>query len=503
MRAPRFTTAIVFLALLVTGLRLNGQSVVVVDLSHGQPFFPLDPGFAGQRQFLLRMLKEGYRPELSFKSPTKTRKSLMRRARKGSTLLVFPTVFRNYSEREIRVMRQFVKAGGRLVLVAEHDNFFDHAVALNHLLASFGVSVKDTALKKYGDNSVAAGWLDATWTERPDLPVRLYLPACLNVQNRPGIRVDTLLSWKAWPQARPLALSVEIKAESEKGRVAVLTDFEIFWNMSGGEGIAFGHNGSFLLRLLGRPTPPRPSFNRPLKNPKMLSVSAEDSVILSGLFRKLWYSQAGRKFRICHGGNFPRLVTYLTADTLKMSSPWWCHCGPQTLFIEAMHAHALQLEKQYPGVDMDKRIRQMYERLSLIYPEKGLPPVATPVLLTGPRLNEVAIPLKGIPDPVRYVAVYPCNDVKKPVLEPEMFGLARYYPAPIIPIQEALADSVSLLHPSRGLAAGFCGKNFFWGLAASLADNLTGPPRQLRRLYFKNLHQWYGICTSTIKTYGK
>ncbi|MCS6980879.1 MAG: DUF4350 domain-containing protein [Flavobacteriales bacterium] len=499
MRSPGIVNVIAILAFLVTGLLLKGQTVIV-DLSHGQPFFPLDPGFAGQRQFLLRMLREGYRPELSFKSLARLRRPLMRRARQGCTLLVLPTVFRNYSALEIRLMRDFVKAGGRLVLVAEHDNFFNHAVALNQLLHSYGVSIKDTAVKKYGDNSVAAGWLNANWIERLDQSVRLYLPACLNVHSRPGIRVDTLLFWKPWAEARPLALSVEIKAEGEKGRVAVLTDFEIFWNMSGGEGVSYGLNGQFLMRLLGQTPSHQQPFVPSAKRPKPLLVSEEDSLILYGFFKELWFSRPGRKYRLCLTGNYPRLVTFLTTDTTQSSHPWWCHCGPQTLFVEAMHAQALQLAKRYPGIDMDKRIRQMYERLSLNYPEKGLPSVNTPVLLTGPRLNEVAISLKNIPDSSYYVAAYPCHDVKEAIIETERPYFARYYPAPLIPLQEALADSVSLLHSSGALVAGFCGKNFYWGLAVSLADNLTSPPRKLKKLYFRSLHKWYGICTSPLKT---
>lgn len=478
---------------------------LILELSREQPVFPTDPEFAGLRKFVAYMSGAGLSMELQMKPLDQVQPALKRNARKGATLLIFPTVFNGYDQRDVGLLRKYVKRGGHLVWVAEHDNFFKHAEAINRFLADYGARIRDTSLKKAGTNAADAGWLDAFCPQKPEQKIRLYLPSCLEVRAVPGVTTDSLLVWPS-PSGKPKhLLAARIHKAGEKGTVSVITDFEVFWNMAGKEGFSFGDNKKFLLQFLSGRTLQnrRPDAQKPRRAATgryFLKTTQEDSLILRGLYGDLFKSGPWRRV---HWNTGPQLASITTANLSDPDSAVgacrYCLCGPNTRFLQALAAHAGDLEKRYPGIHMAPRLKQLFDRLHLpSAPEDSIK--GMPFLLSGPKLNHLKVAFSGFRDSVSYVGalVVPSYLSTDFSVKPPVF--ARRYAAPILAEAAALTDSSGLVSPDRLLVAGANGRHYFNGLGLWMANTTGKAPartRRLKRSSWQAFKKWYALCHKT------
>ncbi|MCX7649785.1 MAG: hypothetical protein N2050_04430 [Flavobacteriales bacterium] len=476
-----------------------GQSILW-ELSQQAPAFPLDPEFAGQRQWALALAEAGWKMKVSFRPPGAIQKSLEKEGKLGSVLLIFPSIFKDYNSKDFLALRRFVEMGGHLLWVAEHDNFFRHAESVNKFCDSYGLSVQDTGLKQPGSTAPEAGWLNAVRPGHPDERVRVYLPACLKIQPHPQVQVDSLLCWNAPFQSQPYLLAATVKKSQEKGRVSVVTDFEIFWNMSGGEGLPYGGNRRFLLDLLSAPgrsalAQPIKQPRKPLKFRRYLTVSREDSLLLNAFFgemlrKKFW---RGSSWSAAQGN--PIITTTRLPDTASVGH--FCLCGPNTRFAQSLALHAARLEARYPGLHVESKIRQMFERLALPWPWNDTIP-RFPFLVTKVQMNQLGQEVVGLPGEIPYVAALLAPGSKNSgafQLKKEVY--LRPYPAPILPEEHALTDSTGFTPASRLTLFGFAGKDFFHGMGLLLADPVGTPlpaRRPLMRHTLRALRSWYKLC---------
>lgn len=475
---------------------------LILELSRRQPVFPTDPEFAGLRQFTAFMAASGWTLELQLQRLSRVRHALLRSAKNGVSMLIFPTVFNGYEDEDLAIMRAFVKKGGHLVWVTEHDNFFRHAESANKFLKPYGLQVKDTALKKGGTNAVDAGWLNAAWLGKSDKKVRVYLPACVSVSETPDVKLDTFLLWPPAGDYHRFVLAVRAHKKGEKGWVSVLTDFEIFWNMARAEGISYGNNQDFLMAFLTSPNqrssflPKTMKFSE-IKSPMIFQVSREDSLILRALYGNLFRKKPWSQTRWSTlPSSFGLSTASLASDSPAQKTCRYCLCGPQTRFLQAMAAHATELEKRYPGVNMAPRLRQLYEKFGVSSaPQDSAERVS--YLLTGVRINDPEIRLEGIPESVSYVGALRNSASSRADLRPANPVFLRRYGAPTLPDVKALQDSSGLVKPEEVLVSGPLESHYFNGLGLWLA-NITGPlpgwVRRLRRSSWQNLKNWYSLC---------
>lgn len=475
---------------------------LILELSRRQPVFPTDPQFAGLRHFTGYLAVSGWELELQLQPLPRIRMALMHAAKKGATLLVFPTVFNGYNKKDLDILESFVKKGGHLAWVTEHDNFFQHAEAANRFLMTFGVQVKDTALKKGGTNAVDAGWLNARWIKNPEKNVRVYLPACLAVNPKRELRMDTLLVWPPSGDYTTYLLALRVHRKGDKGVVSVLTDFEIFWNMAGTEGFSYGDNRDFLRNFLLAPTQRLYSTKKFTSKPHTKSqlifqVTQEDSLILRALYGSLLRKRPWRQIQWTTQPSSHKLTTAsLSTGSALSGNCHYCLCGPNTRFLQAMAAHAAELEKRYPGISMAPRLKQLYEKFGLSSsPQDSVE--GLPYILTQVHVNRPEIRLEGFPQSVPYVGALIAGKASKPDIQLSALAFLRRYGAPLLPDINALQDSSGLVRPHDVLVAGSQERNYFNGLGLWLA-NQTGSlapwVHRLRRSSWQNLKNWYSLC---------
>lgn len=487
---------------LIFHLSVGQPQKLIVELSRRQPVFLTDPQFAGLRQFSAHMAASGWELELQLQRLTRVRQALLRSARKGVTLLIFPTVYNGYDEKDLTILRAFVKKGGHLVWVTEHDNFFEHAEAANRFLMDYGVHVKDTALKKGGTNAVDAGWLNVLWTKYPEKKIKVYLPACVDVKSTQDVEIDSLLVWPPSGEFNRYVLALKIQKRGHKGCVSVLTDFEIFWNMAGTEGFSYGANRDFLTMFLTNSSqvpfsPERKMYKHKTDTKLVFQVSQEDSLILSALYSSLFRRKPWHKVRwTTQSSSYVLTTASLGADSAASPQCQYCLCGPNTRFLQAMAAHALVLEKRYPGINMAPRLKKLYEKFSLSSAPKDSAE-GIPYLLTQVQVNQPEVRLAGFSQSVPYVGAVYARKISKSDIQLSAPAFTRHYGAPILPDRNALKDSSGLVKPNDVLVAGVQGKHYFNGLGLWMANQTGSLPRWVRRLRrssWQNLKNWYSVC---------
>ena len=469
---------------------------VIIDLSKSQPVFLTDPHFAGLRQFSQLLAAQNVRLEVNYEELHKVKNAIIRNGKKRARLILFPAVYRYYSYKELRILKKFIGNGGHLILVGEHDNFFDHASFQNKILGEYGVKLKDTSLKKTYSNDVSAGWLDARWHTNTEECVRVYLPACYTVHSKNSVQVDTLLSWSSVNRARRELLALRVRSNHESGKISAISDFEIFWNMAGGQGIQFGCNPEFLMKLLE-------IHNTDFKKsaPSFLNnkFNSEDSnaFLINLLYSDLFnYSPWKKLFKIQN--KFP----------LRIYTSWKCNpekdedfsiflMGPHSRFLEAMQSEVKNLEKKYPGIDVDKKMKRLFELFRISHPLKS-DTCNFPYILSNEKLNDLFFRIKEKKMHIHYPAGLKSQNlnIEKLTIENNLTApaYARYYAAPIMPHESALRDTVTLVASRELIWQGPLNKTiFFNGGGMSLINPIRKNShwKRLTRYSYKTLMNWY------------
>lgn len=243
-------------------LCISTQAQLVIDISHSQPVYPTDAGFAGMSRFFVALDKAGI--PIAFRN--RPMNLIHKELHPTSTLLLFPAILQSYDSSEVASVRKFVESGGHLILIPEHDNFFKNASEFNKFLNGTGITISYDAVRDFQDSDpMSASWPAMNCSLDTTLRLKLYLPASLKV-NSPAL---TYGSCVGQPVYASTALGV--------GKISVLADFEIFWNMGSESGIRFGDNQRFLTDvLLGHLKSAKYSVNTS-------SSDSKKTIVLSGL----------------------------------------------------------------------------------------------------------------------------------------------------------------------------------------------------------------------------
>lgn len=216
---------------------------IVFDVSRSQPFFPHDAGFAGSSVFARMLHDAGYTVSVN----SRRLDVLLDEDKRPNLLVMPPTVFQYHTESEVEAVLQYVKSGGNLLLVTEHENFFGNAKNANRFLRETGVEVLADRMERYGVKHFAEKYryrANTGFTRKDS--VIFYFPALIRLKDSTQAVAKT---------ADGLVLAS--KTPLGAGNITVWADFEIIWNMTPTTGIRYGDNKTFVMetfrRLAGTP----------------------------------------------------------------------------------------------------------------------------------------------------------------------------------------------------------------------------------------------------------
>jgi hypothetical protein len=226
------------LALFIT-LNLQGQ-IVCFDRTLSQPVYIHDAGPSGISQLSTELKNSGAELVTTIQNPQYLNVLTHNGTDYSSVVYILtPTIHRRYSNDDVRNLQANVREGMHLVVIAEHENYYFNADNLNRICQPYGITINNDAVKK-GD-SVESGWVIGKSHKYNLNNLCFYLPASL--------QCDSNVERIATVDDKVLCASVKVG----KGRITVLGDYEMLWNMTPTHGINYGDNKAFLVNLLSPP----------------------------------------------------------------------------------------------------------------------------------------------------------------------------------------------------------------------------------------------------------
>lgn len=215
---------------------------VVFDRSLDQLSAPFNTGFEGMSHLTVLLRRAGAAVSVNYLPLSDFLPGL---GGAGTVLVLGIPWNRSYAPADLAAIGTFLSSGGGGLVIAEHDNIYGSAAVQNRLTSSYGMSVQSgQAVARAGPE---ASFTDALW------------PACR--VSRWGLNnVQVLLAapLAVKPPAEALAELVDPRdgrtvvaawCRVQRGCLAVVADYEMFWNMTARTGIHAGDNAAFLIRL--------------------------------------------------------------------------------------------------------------------------------------------------------------------------------------------------------------------------------------------------------------
>lgn len=222
------------LLFIVSITRLSAQDVVA-DISLGQPFYPADEGYAGVSLFSKELTRSGYPLSLNFDSPADFLK-----LHKPAIFLLTPSIFSFHSQADVDALRAYVMQGGNLLIFAEHENFFRSSENLNRFLTGTGIEILFDKVERIGSTHFADRFRPRAKTVYGATDsVIFYFPASLQL-------VDSTASRAKSADGKVMAAITPFG----QGKIGVICDFEIIWNMSARTGLRYGTNRNFVMQFI-------------------------------------------------------------------------------------------------------------------------------------------------------------------------------------------------------------------------------------------------------------
>lgn len=243
LRLQLFVGALLFSFLLLCSSSqaaafLSGVTVVI-DQSHGQVFSPYNPTFGGYTAWCQALRKWGAHVRLN---STPLSRVLPRYGR-GSLFVLGLSILPRYPKSLPRLLTDYVKRGGNVLLLSEHDNLFRNAENQNKLSQPFGIQTLPTGVFTTRKDTGNPVWI---WSTAPRLRVskfQFYYAAPLKLQGaaKPLVLAQQPKRWKH----RVLGAISRLG----QGRFVALGDAEIFWDGNPKMGLSHANNLLFVQKL--------------------------------------------------------------------------------------------------------------------------------------------------------------------------------------------------------------------------------------------------------------
>jgi len=213
---------------------------VVFDQSCEQTYSPYETGYSGMSGLTLALKKSGVSVSLN---SIPLEKFLENYSGKGKILVLGPAINRRYGKKEIDALEKFLKSGGGILAIVEHQDLYGNITFQNDFIKKFGIAALNDATIAVGNNFREKQWAYCGCGVWNIDNIELYYPAPLKIDSK----CRKLLEMYN-PENPKLNITAALN-DSNNGKLAVLGDAEILWNMKEPIGINNINNKLFLLKL--------------------------------------------------------------------------------------------------------------------------------------------------------------------------------------------------------------------------------------------------------------
>lgn len=216
---------------------------VIFDQSNEQVYTPFDTHFTGMSIWSLLIQEQGGDLSLNSAPLAHFLESL---EGPHQVLVLGVALERRYPPEDIEAVDRFLKRGGGVLVLVEHDNLMENASFQNELLARYGI------VAHYGHNetlkpSRMSIW---TWAEAPEWgyeEVQFFFPAPLII-DQDGVMAPFLTISEPLDPELPV---IGARARPKSGlNLMVLGDAEMVWNAHPPIGMTIGENPPFMARVI-------------------------------------------------------------------------------------------------------------------------------------------------------------------------------------------------------------------------------------------------------------
>jgi len=239
---------------------------VVFDQSMNQVSSPFDTGFDGLS--ILSALLRNHGATVSINNEP-LKKFLPTIHGPGYVLVLGLPWEVDYAEAAVSAVNGFLDSGGGVLVITEHDNIYNNADIQNQLIESHGIKVMTSHTPMIAEKDALTGVdIEKMWPEchvdRWQLSnIQVFLAAPIEIKS-PAEKLLEVTKNASGNEVITAALN-----QSHKGPLVVISDLEIFWNMTKDSGIRAGNNSEFMLHLFGLLSGKKAKLIRAELNPKI------------------------------------------------------------------------------------------------------------------------------------------------------------------------------------------------------------------------------------------
>ncbi|MBN2373877.1 hypothetical protein JXL19_08840 [bacterium] len=219
---------------------------VIFDQSKDQVFSPWDTGFMGFSEAALLLQRSG----LWVSCNNRSLEEFFKDATAASILVlgVANGHSASYTQEEISAAERFVKQGGSLLIIGEHENMYGSGDFQNPMMERFGFRFEPVGVIEKGEVSPSSSEADIFWPwfSCPELDIadiRFFLAGNIHVSKPEEALAMTDESTE--PENAVLAAWKQVG----KGRVIACADSEFLWNGNQDMGIRVGGNLEFTRQI--------------------------------------------------------------------------------------------------------------------------------------------------------------------------------------------------------------------------------------------------------------
>lgn len=216
---------------------------LIYDQSHNNVWGLWDHGYCGYSHIALLLKQYGIPASVNLKKIDECISSLPATGYQNSILMLSVAKYQQFDNREIDAICNFVKNGGLLFVIAEHDNMYDSATFLNAVTKKIGITVNSDAAGRDNEN---AQFLDDLNNRAYSKKFKLHNVVHMLSASLSG----TSSSFEVLLCDDETDSVIAAGCTYGKGKMIVLADSEMLWNGDGKVGIGAGDNEAFFTHCI-------------------------------------------------------------------------------------------------------------------------------------------------------------------------------------------------------------------------------------------------------------
>lgn len=211
---------------------------LIYDEGHGNVWGIWDTGFYGYSEFARTIKQQKILVSLNAEKLELLLGQIPEADLFQKILVLNVAKYKSYTNEEISSVESFVKKGGKLIIIGEHDNMYGVSDFQNAIASRFGLF--------FNHNSVGNPYISERRSQSDVFNLKNVFDQ-LSASIRYSSKDATVLLFIN-ENNRKVPTCVGVKVG--KGKVVALGDSELFWNGDGKVGINRGENKQFLLHLI-------------------------------------------------------------------------------------------------------------------------------------------------------------------------------------------------------------------------------------------------------------